>query len=748
MRPPILWIAAAFGLGLAAGLASFAGAWDVGAWGVGGPVLVGAALVYRRAPLGAALGMVAVAGLVWGTAAVAERARTCAGIWGSRERGAVDDGAVMSRAATVRLFDPAPASGGLVDARVVGGSCGGMLRLRWPEVRPARGGTTWVVAGRWLGNADRGVLVVRRAKELDPVPRGRGAARDRIAAKSAELFGSRAALVDALVIGRRAELDAKVRERYTRSGLAHLLSISGLHVGFLAAWLALGLKWLRVSRRARFAASSVMVLAYIWMLGWPAPAARAGLMLLLDGVGRLRQRVVAPRGTIGLAALVLLLVDPWAIRSVGAWLSVVAVAAVIWGSRAVSEGPLALRLLVPSVAATLLTAPITAFAFGTVAPVGIALNLVAIPLSSVVVPGLALALACSVVVEGVGTLLAAGSGLGLALLDTVAAFGAALPGGHVVHVPGWSAALLWAGIALVVWWLWNSPRRPWLIAARLGLVCAVLSWTLLLDASSLDACRCLTVHFLDVGQGDAAALRTPAGQWVVIDGGPRFGGRDAGRTVLVPFLRRRGVEELVAVVATHGHADHVGGLPAVLEAFPPKLVLEPGEPLGDASYLGFLAAVQASGATWQRVRTGDRIDVDGVTLHVLSPDSAWAVQTMDPNEESVVLLVQYGRSRVVFTGDAGVPVEGRLAGRVGDVDVLKIGHHGSRSATSSAWLVELAPEVAVVSVGAGNRYGHPAPEVLERLAGRGVQVYRTDRQGTITITLDGISATADVSRHD
>ena len=741
MRPPILWIAAAFGLGLAAGLASFSGAWVVG-----GPVLVGAAFAYRRAPLGAALGIAAVAGMVWGAGAVTKRANTCSGRWGSGERG-VGVESERSRGAIVRLFDPAPSDGGVVDARVTGGPCGGTLRLRWPEGRPARGGTLWVVAGRWLGHADRGVLVVRRVRELDLVPRGRGATRALIAAKNAELFGSRAPLVDALLIGRRAELDAKVRERYTRSGLAHLLSISGLHVGFLAAWLGLGLKWLRVPRRARFTASSALVLVYIWMLGWPAPAARAGLMLFLDGAGRLRQRVVAPSGTIGLAALVLLLVDPWAIRSVGAWLSVVAVAAVIWGSRVVSEGPLALRLLVPSVAATLLTAPITAFVFGTVAPVGIGLNLVAIPLSAVVVPGLALALLASVVVDGAGALLAAGSGLGLALLDLIAAAGARLPGGHFVHAPGIRAALLWTVIAAVAWWLWNSPRRRWLIAARVALVSTVLSWTLLLDAFSLDACKCLELHFLDVGQGDAAALRTPSGQWVVIDGGPRLGGRDAGRAVVVPFLRRRGVEGLAAVVATHGHADHVGGLPAVIETFPPRMVLEPGEPLGEGPYLAFLAAVQASGARWQPVRRGDRLEVDEVTLEVLSPDSVWAIQTMDPNEESVVLLVQYGRSRVVFTGDAGVPVESRLAGRVGDVDVLKIGHHGSRSGTSAAWLTELAPEVAVVSVGAGNRYGHPAPEVLERLAGRGVRVYRTDRQGTITITLDGNSGTADVSRH-
>ncbi|MGH7569744.1 MAG: DNA internalization-related competence protein ComEC/Rec2, partial [Gemmatimonadales bacterium] len=564
----------------------------------------------------------------------------------------------------------------------------------------------------------------------------------------ARLFGDRAPLVDALVIGRRAELASDVRERYTRSGLAHLLSISGLHVGFLAAWIAVLLRLARLGPAARFWASAALVLGYVWLLGFPAPATRAAWMLQIDGVARLRQRVVTPRGTIGVAVLAVLVVDPWAVRSIGAWLSVAAVAAVIWASRSTVRSPALVRVLAPAVAATLLTAPIAAFGFGTVAPIGVAANLVAIPLGAVAVPGLIIALLLSWVWSAGAELLAAGAGLTLALLDLVAGAAARVPGGHVITAPGWPAAGLWGAIAWVAWWLWRSPRRPWLIAARLAFVATLCLSTSLLDALSLDACRCLEVHFLDVGQGDAAVLRTPAGRWIVIDGGPRTAERDAGRRVVVPFLRRHGVERVALVVATHGHADHVGGLPALLAAFPPTAVLEPGEPVGEAPYLEFLAAVEASGASWRPARAGDRLELDGVALQVLSPDSAWAAWTLDPNEESVVLLVQYGGRRLVFTGDAGLPVEERLAGRIGDVDVLKVGHHGSRSATSDSWLAELRPEVAVVSVGARNRYGHPAPDVLARLATRRVQVLRTDQAGTITLRIDSARAYTDLRHHD
>lgn len=728
MRPPILYLTIAFAVGLWIGLDCAA---VRGAWYVVVPALGAALLVARRAPLGAAVGIMGVAGTLWGVAAGRERDVTCAGQWAQGSG---------THAAIVRLDDPAPSSGAVIDADALPGVCGGPVRLRWPEGHPAHGGTDWVVAGRWSGVTDRGVLVVRRLVRLDSTPRGRGAVRDRLAARSAELFGARAAIVDALVFAPNAALDPEIRERYVRSGLAHLLSISGLHVGFLAAWLALLLRKLRLAPGPRFAATVLLLGAYLWLLGWPPPAVRAGAMLALAEIARRRQRVVAPRGMIALSALGVLLADPWALHSVGAWLSVAGISAVIWADRACARERRVVRLVAPALAATLLTAPISAFTFGTVAPIGVLANLVAIPLAGIAVPGLVLALALSWVVAGAAHLVAAGAGLGLALLDLAAGTAAALPGGHVIMVAGLEAAALWAGVALVAWWLWHSPRRPWLIGARLAFATTVFAATSLRDAFPLDACSCLTVFFLDVGQGDAAVLRTPNSRWIVIDGGPRTPESDAGRRVVVPFLRRQGAGRVALAVATHGDADHLGGMPAVVEAFDPELVLEPGEPLGRPLYLEFLARVEESGTRWHPARAGDRIELDGVTLEVLSPDSLWMTLPLDVNEHGVVLVVSYGAVRLLFQADAGLPVEARLAGRVGPVELLKVGHHGSRSATSDGWLDELAPHAAVISVGRHNRYGHPTPEVLARLAAHGVTVLRTDERGTITFSTDGHGA--------
>ncbi|HTI04577.1 MAG TPA: DNA internalization-related competence protein ComEC/Rec2 [Gemmatimonadales bacterium] len=732
MRPPILYLTVAFSAGLVAALNPLVR----GTWCVGLPVLLGALVVHRRAPLSAALGLMFVAGSVWGVAARREQRASCAGVWSV---------ASVTRAAVVRLNDPVVGTGGVVDASVQDGRCGGTVTVRWPTGHGARGGTTWVVAGRFLGEGDRGVLVARRVRELDATPRGRGALRDRIAERSRRLFGSRAPLVDALVIARRTDLDAELRERYTRSGLAHLLSISGLHVGFFAAWLNVLLARLRLRRVPRFLAGTAVMLAYVWLLGFPAPATRSAAMLALLEIATLRQRVVTPRGLVALAALCVLVVDPWAIVSVGAWLSVAAVAAVIWAGRATERMPKVVRVLAPAAAATLLSAPITAYAFGTVAPIGVLANLLAIPLAGLAVPGLMVALLVS------SRWLAAGAGLCLALLDLVAQGAAALPGGHVTMIAGPRAALVWLGVLGAAWWLWSAPRRRWLIAARLSFAAAVCSLAALVRAfPRLSDCYCLTVSFLDVGQGDAIALRSPAGRWLLIDGGPRGPQGDAGRRVVVPFLRHEGATQLAGIVATHAHLDHYGGLPAVLDAFDPAFVLEPGEPVPDPGYLGFLGAVESDGAEWRPARRGDRLDLDGVSIDVLSPDSAWAASQTDINEESVVLLVTYGSSRLLFAGDAGMPTEAHLAGQVGRVMLLKVGHHGSRGATSDRWLDELHPLDAVISVGAKNRYGHPAPATLGRLRAHGVTVFRTDERGTITFTVSnhGTLAVTDVGHHD
>jgi competence protein ComEC len=243
-----------------------------------------------------------------------------------------------------------------------------------------------------------------------------------------------------------------------------------------------------------------------------------------------------------------------------------------------------------------------------------------------------------------------------------------------------------------------------------------------------------------VGQGDGAVLRTPAGRWVLIDAGPRSRHSDAGRRVVVPFLLSQGARQLAIVVVSHAHADHLGGVPSVLDRFDAQMVIEPGERVADPLYYAFLDELAAGAIRWHIASRGERFVLDGVAFTVLHPDPAWHGWGEDVNEDSLVLLVEYGAFQALFAGDAGFPAEAEMRNRARAVDLLKVGHHGSRGSTGDEWLDSLRPRAAVISVGR-NKYGHPSPPTLARLRRHRVEVWRTDREGSITVTTDGTEMT-------
>ncbi|HEY9443534.1 MAG TPA: ComEC/Rec2 family competence protein, partial [Gemmatimonadales bacterium] len=450
---------------------------------------------------------------------------------------------------------------------------------------------------------------------------------------------------------------------------------------------------------------------------------------------------VQPDALLAATCLGVLLLDPWAILDLGGWLS----AAALWGaSRFTRWSDRALRANfwcrtgASSVGATLATAPLTAGSLGAVAPIGVGLNFLAIPIAAVAVPGVLASLLLYPVWHDAAEGLAGGAGLCLHLLELLAVAGAAVPGGHVVSDPGLKAAAPWVLALAMALWATGSRNTALVAGRRAGWAVTLGLWVGLAPTLSRsgDEGNDLALHFLDVGQGDGAVLRTPKGRWVVIDVGPASQRSDAGARVVVPFLERRGARSVAAVVISHAHLDHVGGVTALFDRFPVGEVLEPGAPVVDPLYTGFLSALDRRSISWHPVRRGERFTLDGVRFTVLHPEPMWAGWGEDVNEDSVVLLVEYGAFQALFAGDAGFPAEEVLQSRVGRVDVLKVGHHGSRGSTGDAWLDALRPRLAVISVGR-NDYGHPAPATLARLAAHGIPVRRTDQEGTITVLTDG-----------
>ncbi|MCX8037968.1 MAG: MBL fold metallo-hydrolase, partial [Candidatus Sumerlaeia bacterium] len=244
--------------------------------------------------------------------------------------------------------------------------------------------------------------------------------------------------------------------------------------------------------------------------------------------------------------------------------------------------------------------------------------------------------------------------------------------------------------------------------------------------------------FLDVGQGDCCVVELPGGTTVLVDAGD-YSVR-AGERIVVPFLESRGIDYLDAVVVTHPDADHIGGLPAVFDDLTVAWLLEGPATNPTFTYQRLTDAVRLECARQDQVFAGDRIELpSGAQISFLHPPRNTVYS--ERNNLSLVLKIEAGVFRILIAGDIEAQAERDLLDSGADLacDILKVAHHGAATATSQAWIDRAQPRIAVISCGAGNPFGHPAPEVLERLTSAGVTVLRTDRDGAISVRIHGRS---------
>lgn len=756
--PAVVVAATAFAAGVAAGLGVGVRATVGAAAGLAVGAALASVVLGRRAPRWASVGAVAAVaagGVAHGAAARVAAENGCAARWPAETRlslgGWLEAGhrpGWTDRARLPLRLDPARSAG-----------CRGRVLVRLPRgMPPLPAGTAVALEGVWIpwpppsGWAlrppeHRGWVRAQRVRVLGASAYGPPDLRARARAEAllARLFPRDFPLVDALLLGRREALDPSVEERYLASGLVHLLAISGSHVALLAAALLLVSAALRLPRRAGAVATLAVLAGYLVLIGAPASAVRAALMVGLGLVAWLRQRPVMPSGVVATAALLLLAANPWAVADVGAQLSFAGAIGLAAGARAVRGLPEpwrhgARRTLAQAVGgsagAVFFTTPLVALHFGRVNPWAVVANLPAVPLAGWALVGVTLAAAVGAVWPVAGGLLADGATVPLQLLDRWAAWAARWPG--AVWMPSHAEAVALAVGAILALGVLRARAlgRPAVrVGAALGLVAA-----LVVAAPALaPAPRALELHMLDVGQGDAYALRVPNGAWLLVDAGPRVRAWDAGAARVVPFLRRAGARRLALLVLTHADADHLGGAASVLRALPTDQVAEPGWPAPTPLYRALLDTIARRGIPWQPARAGDRWRLGEVVVEVLWPTDSAVRAARAANEASVVLRVVYGRGAVLLPGDAPQTVEEALVARYGPglrATVLAAGHHGSATSTGDAWLAAVRPQLVLVSVGRGNRYGHPSPAVLRRLAARRLPLARTDRDGTVSLRID------------
>jgi competence protein ComEC len=597
-------------------------------------------------------------------------------------------------------------------------------------------------AARVRGDATadpRGLLV--RDAMLDDAshPRSLAALRASVGARIDRLFGPDAPVVRALVIADMSAIPAEQRDRFARAGLVHMLSVSGLHVAIIALALELVASMLRLPARPAHVATLVVIAVYVAGIGAPPPAVRAAVMLGLLLGSRLLQRPTSPWAVLAVGGAAPL-VEARTVLDLGWQLSVAGTVALVAGGALAGRLPkrwrgtrraLARAALV-SVVATVVTAPLVAWSFGRLALLGPITNLLADPIMGALQPLLFLAL-CSPVPSW-SALAADAAHVLLVAFDAIAAQAARVPAGAPVVLPtALGACAGGAGVVAVVAACVAERPARW----ALGALCCV--GVMVCEPLVVPVRHDTELHVLDVGQGDALAIRTRHGRWIVVDAGRSWPNGDAGRTVVVPYIAHRG-GAVPLFVLSHPHADHVGGAASLFSALRPARFLDPGYVGTTPSYLAALAEARSDGIPWQRVRPGDSLVVDEVVLTALAPDSAWAAHLDDANLASTVLLVRVGAVRMLLTGDAEAEEEQWLLAHAGQAlaaDVLKVAHHGSATSTTAPFLAAVHPRLALISVGAHNSYGHPDREVLEALRAAGAQLLRTDLAGTIVVRTDG-----------
>ena len=658
-----------------------------------------------------------------------------AGRWSVRGR--IGGCARPCRGAEVRFSwsgEPAPARG---ERWVVSGS------LR-PEPLRAPPGARYPPAGLGPG-ARSGAIVDARVLARGTAPKGPSAVietwiRSRLEAR----YGSELApLAIALVIGDRREIDPALSDAFALTGTLHLLAVSGLHVVFLASLLAIALSVLRLAPAARAAWTTVAIVAYAALVGGAPSVVRAAVMGVLALGTRADEREVSAWQWWGVAACAMLAWRPLDAFDLGFALSFGSV-----GGLLALAGPLDRLLraadrgaafrwlsagLVASTAASAGTLVVQSASFGWIAPVGFFVNPIAVPLCGLALPLVWIGLALDVTLpEGLAGPPAEAAATAMAALCLFVAWASRLGGAWVPGPTGWATAALVGLCAAAL----LARRRP-----GAGVLVAASAIALAL-VSRPPRPPVWEVTWLDVGQGDAIAIRFPDGAVWLVDTGPGWSGGDEGRSTVVPWLRRQGVRSLEWLVTTHPDLDHIGGARSVLAGIPVQRWGSGGPVAASEAYLDLVSGMgSARVPRAEPLRTGRRLRQGGVSIDVLHPTEAWVprdpyASRIPPNEGSVVMLMSAGACRVLLTGDLGAPGEAALVAALGDslrAELLHAGHHGSRHSSSAPFLSRVRPRIVIVSSGAGNRHGHPHAETLERLERIGAAVRRTDRLGTIAV---------------
>lgn len=558
-----------------------------------------------------------------------------------------------------------------------------------------------------------------------------------------------AGLARAIILGDRSDLDPELRTGFSRAGLAHLMAVSGMHVGFILLPVWFVLPWFRRTPTLRLTGlvlGGALLLFYAGVTGFSVSVSRASLMAFFMMLARLFHKPGTSMNILGAAALLLLVRDPLMLFDVGFQLSFLAVIIILTtlpGTRYLlppkhryrKTGAL-FQFVMVSVLVQGGLYPLLIHYFNEFSIAGPLSNTIAVPFVQFMFLWTILCLGISFAHPGVAEMANIPGDLILTgLTGYVARIGSHPASWIEGTLPGhWLYGVWFFGTALLA-----GLRMPVLRFKMAGglLICLVMLQSVQLHGQFRTPA--LEVTFFDVGQGDAVLLRTPGGYHYLYDAGVWSPGSDSAERTIIPELKARGIRRLDGVILSHPHADHIGGIVTLMRHIPVDTIYQSPAFHDTRLYHRYMSLAVEMDIPVRLLATGDIIGADrSMPMLVLAPSTT--IRATDPNNQSVVLIVIYGDSRLLLTGDAEEEAEEFLVEQFGPflrADLLKVGHHASRTSSTTPFLEKVNAPKAVASLGLRNRYQHPHPEATRRLWRAGTRTRFTSLEGAVIYRTDG-----------
>lgn len=547
-----------------------------------------------------------------------------------------------------------------------------------------------------------------------------------------------AAIILGMVLGKTDDITPERYLEFQQAGIAHLFSVSGLHVGFIVLLLGWLTAMAGFSKRSSLISSTVVLLIYATLVGWPVPVTRSVIMAVLAMLAYYGGRERQILDSLGLAGIVIYYLDPYALFKVSFQLSFLATGGILYFYPLMRDkwevkSWLGKAVLIP-LAAQLTTLPLIAYYFNLFTPVSIICNIVLLYLSGAIVILAFAALLVFEIIAPLGIMMLSLTGFLTSLLTSLTSLSLKIPGAYF-----WTATphcimlgLFFAGLGFIVFYWHCASGKKIMYLGLLLMIMFVVS--ICLPAGVFNHGQ-MELVFVDVGQGDCILIKTPQGKFILVDGGGSPYS-DVGERKVIPYLRHRGIREFFMLINTHPDTDHLQGLLTVAEQIRFKYIGLPASLIDSERYTSLKEIADHKGAAVVPLFRGQRLNPEAeVYIDVVYPGPG-PYAGDEFNSQSLVLEVQFRDFVFVLPGDLEEPEVSQIVPELKKAVLVKVPHHGSKGSLGEGFYIQTDPGLAVICTGKNN-FGHPHQEVLDVLAKHDIKVYRTDLSGLISFKSDG-----------